>query len=188
MTALTEQPRTVYFIKPIGMNGPVKIGCSHSPDGRRSTLETWSPFPLEITAEIPGSLIVERRFHAYFMKQHKSREWFDWSPDLQRVIDAINSGTFDVETLPAPRAIRAGTHAKWSEESRLRASFGQRMWRTEKKSGFSAPITHYSADLEDSEQRGLLEAFFSAPHVHGRPIKAPWAEKKRAEWLGQVSA
>ena len=42
----------VYFIKPIGMDGPIKIGCSVSPDRRRETLEWWCPFPLEILAEI----------------------------------------------------------------------------------------------------------------------------------------
>jgi hypothetical protein len=32
----------VYFIKPIGLQGPIKIGCSKSPEGRHSTLESRS--------------------------------------------------------------------------------------------------------------------------------------------------
>jgi hypothetical protein len=102
VTTFTEKRRKVYFIRPVGMQGPVKIGCSKAPDGRRITLETWSPFPLEIVAEIDGCMDDERRFHSLFRHQHKSREWFDWSPELQSVIDAINCGTFDLSSLPTP--------------------------------------------------------------------------------------
>lgn len=69
----------VYFIKPIGFDGPIKIGCSISPDGRRDTLQTWCPFPLEIVAEIEGDTKLERRFHLMFDDTCKGREWFDWS-------------------------------------------------------------------------------------------------------------
>lgn len=34
----------VYFIKPIGMDGPIKIGCSDKPARRLITLAAWSPF------------------------------------------------------------------------------------------------------------------------------------------------
>src|SRR3546814_12747101 len=40
--------KRVYFIRPIGQAGPVKIGCSVGPNKRRPELETWSPVPLEI--------------------------------------------------------------------------------------------------------------------------------------------
>lgn len=108
MTLYTERPRTIYFIRPIGMRGPIKIGCSYSPDRRRSTLETWSPFPLEIVAEMPGCMDDERRLHSLFRAQHKSREWFDWTPELQRVVDAVAAGRFDLTSLadavPFPRS------------------------------------------------------------------------------------
>lgn len=92
----------VYFIKPVGLDGPIKIGCSVAPDSRRSTLETWSPFALEIVAEIEGGFALEARFHALFQETHQRREWFGTSRRLQAVIAAINAGTFNVETLPAP--------------------------------------------------------------------------------------
>jgi hypothetical protein len=101
--------RRVYFIRPIGMpQGPVKIGCSCWPDGRRQTLAAWAPYPLEIIAEIDGSLQIERRFHAKFADQHSHREWFTWSPELQTVIDSVAAGTFDIETLPPPKCVTKG--------------------------------------------------------------------------------
>lgn len=93
--------KRVYFIKPVGMDGPVKIGTSCSPDGRRKTLATWSPFPLEIVAEIEGGRDLERRFHVKFYPDCQGREWFKASDELTRVIEAINAGTFDVSELPS---------------------------------------------------------------------------------------
>ncbi len=92
--------KRVYFIKPIGMDGPVKIGSSYLPVKRLEGLSVWSPFPLEIIAEIDGDSSLERRFHAKFLNSFRSYEWFDITPEMQATVDAINSGFFDVETLP----------------------------------------------------------------------------------------
>src|SRR3546814_12248774 len=56
--------KRVYFIRPIGQAGPVKIGCSVGPNKRRHELEKWTPVPLEIVAEIDGGFDIERRYHA----------------------------------------------------------------------------------------------------------------------------
>lgn len=95
----------VYFIKPVGMEGPIKIGRSISPTGRLGSLATWSPFPLELVASIEDTWDsdLERRFHAFFLAQHVGREWFRASADLLETIAAINAGTFDIATLPKGR-------------------------------------------------------------------------------------
>jgi hypothetical protein len=95
----------VYFIKPIGFTGPVKIGCSQDVKRRRGQLARLCPFPLEIIAEIEGGRELERRFHALFALRHKQREWFDWSPDMARVVSEINAGTLDLDTLPPPQSL-----------------------------------------------------------------------------------
>lgn len=91
---------TVYFIKPIGMDGPVKIGHSRSPERRKEALEYWSPFPLEIVAECEGMGGMERRFHAMFAADHVHHEWFKVTPALQMVVDQIAGGSFDFDSLP----------------------------------------------------------------------------------------
>src|SRR3546814_4337127 len=116
--------KRVYFIRPIGQAGPVKIGCSVGPNKRRHELETWSPVPLEIVAEIDGGFDIERRFHAKFQDTHERREWFTWSQGLDDTITAINAGAFDVSTLPEPVQItqrivipvKTENHRKRSEE------------------------------------------------------------------------
>jgi hypothetical protein len=97
-----EGPKRVYFIKPVGMAGPIKIGCSCSPSNRTRSLETWSPFALEVMAEIEGDVLLERQFHAMFLHLHERREWFRPGADLLDVIAQINAGTFSVEVLPDP--------------------------------------------------------------------------------------
>ncbi len=104
--------RRVYFIKPVGMDGPIKIGCSESPARRRIALEAWSPFPLELVATIEGDCLLEQRFHAEFIADHERLEWFRITPRLLAVIGAINAGTFDIETLPRASGTIAGLKAR----------------------------------------------------------------------------
>lgn len=92
--------KRVYFIKPIGMDGPIKIGCSVSPEGRRASLEAWCPFPLEVMAEIEGSYDLEQRFHARFLHLHERLEWFAAGEDLLAAIADIRGGRFDIDSLP----------------------------------------------------------------------------------------
>ena len=94
---------SVYFIRPIGMAGPVKIGTSRSPDKRLTTLATWSPFPLEIVCSIEGGYRLEQQFHTKFFDLHINREWFRWTPELELTMQSIIAGTFDYASLPEGR-------------------------------------------------------------------------------------
>lgn len=124
----------VYFIRPIGMEGPIKVGCSFSPDGRRQTLDTWSPFALEVIATIEGGIDLERRFHALFVETHQRREWFGWSERLAATIAAINDGSFDVQSLPQPlyvahrgREGKGSRACEWSPARRFACAYSSRM-------------------------------------------------------------
>lgn len=153
--------RRVYFIKPVGMDGPIKVGCSHSPDGRRKTLETWSPFALEIIAEIEGGEDIERRFHALFYDTHQRGEWFDASAKMTAVVAAINGGSFDIEGLPQARRLpRRKSHRtytpEWRYESSLKARWRHRIkswpwWNEEFRSIIAdgQPLLAHKAALED---------------------------------------
>ncbi len=95
----------VYFIKPIGMDGPIKIGTSISPDGRRKTLAKWCPFPLEIVAELDGGVKLEGSFHNLFAELHIGHEWFRAAPELVATVEKIAAGTFDIDSLPEPSSL-----------------------------------------------------------------------------------
>lgn len=84
--------KLIYFIKPIGMDGPIKIGCSKSPIGRALALSHWSPFPLEVIVEAEGNFKLERHLHFIFRDHLKHSEWFHPCADLMAGIDRVKSG------------------------------------------------------------------------------------------------
>ncbi len=171
---------TVYFIKPIGMDGPIKIGCSATPDKRRNTLSTWSPFELEIVAQIAGDKFMERRFHAAFEKSHQRREWFTPTPELLATIEAINAGTFDVATLPEPIFV-ANRHVSskaWTPERREQQSLSLRVNHVHRTTGYWCK-DHRSnlIALGDKERIAAVHAYLADPAKHGKPTMQPWAIK-----------
>lgn len=90
----------VYFIRPVGCDGPVKIGCTLGPLGRLNDLMYWSPVDLEIVATLPGDRKLESRFQGLFADSHRRHEWFDATPELLAMIASIQDGTFADDHLP----------------------------------------------------------------------------------------
>ncbi len=78
--------KRVYFLRPVGQLGPVKIGCSVLPDLRLETLTTWSPVRLELICSVPGTHKDERTLHGMFAKHHVHGEWFGASKELLALI------------------------------------------------------------------------------------------------------
>lgn len=99
-------PRCVYFIKPVGALGPVKIGVSQTPQTRLATMQVCSPVDLELVALIEGGEDLERAFHAKFEAQHIRQEWFAASEDLTAVMQLVAAGAFDISSLPPPKLLR----------------------------------------------------------------------------------
>lgn len=114
----------VYFIRPVGQDGPVKIGWSRLPEDRLRALMVRSPFPLEIVARIEGDLRTEGGFHALFRDQHSHGEWFHASDELTNVIGQIAAGEFSCDGLPAPRRLYI---VKWTPQARRAASVFRRL-------------------------------------------------------------
>lgn len=103
--------KRVYFLKPIGMAGPIKIGCSQWPENRLKALDIWSPFPLELIVSVPGEHQEERRLHWRFRDSRSHGEWFFVSPDLLALIDHVrlNDSLPPLEAVPHDnRPPRAG--------------------------------------------------------------------------------
>jgi hypothetical protein len=182
MRTWTDKPKFVYFIRPIGMKGPVKIGNSMSPTGRRDTLATWCPFPLELVAQMPGDMDLERRLHAKHHASSIGREWFNWTPELQADIDAMVAGTLDVSALPErmPRD-RKPIHKRTAEWSRQQ-SYSLRTSHTQRRTGYRCPVEPWGmVRKNDLERIAVVESYLSDPAKHGVPIDAPWAAAKRGE-------
>lgn len=79
--------KRVYFLRPVGQVGPIKIGCSVFPEGRLDNFTLWSPQPLELIVSVPGTHANERALHGMFRKHHVHGEWFGASKQLLALID-----------------------------------------------------------------------------------------------------
>src|SRR3990167_3103415 len=83
----------IYFLKPTGMDGPIKIGCSTVPENRLRSLMAWSPVALEIMATVPdGDAQLEHNIHDCFMDCHSHSEWFHAVPRLLETIAKLRAG------------------------------------------------------------------------------------------------
>ncbi len=79
----------VYFFKPSGLDGPIKIGCSATPFDRMATFAAWSPFPLEMIGHVAGTSKDEFYLHRCFWSVRSHGEWFRSSPELRQAIERI---------------------------------------------------------------------------------------------------
>jgi len=82
----------IYFLRPVGLIGPVKIGSSWEPISRMRSLMALSPFPLEVITTAKGNRDMERKVHNCFADAHSHCEWFHPVPRLLAAIEKIKAG------------------------------------------------------------------------------------------------
>lgn len=134
----------IYFVRPVGSEGPVKIGYSALPARRLSALMTWSPYPLEIVVTIPGTPALERNIHDCLADLHTHREWFRSDPRLSRLMQDLRDGTPIEQALDLTarvRSIRAGKGGvgSWDDLSKQRMSVLARVRHACNRRGWSNP-------------------------------------------------
>lgn len=82
----------VYFIKPCGLYGPIKIGCSQAPTVRLESYMRWSPLPLELIVAIPGTPGLEANIHSCLSRSHSHLEWFHPTDEVCGLIAKLVAG------------------------------------------------------------------------------------------------
>lgn len=82
----------IYFIKPVGSVGPIKIGCSKFVGERLEAIALWSPTPLEVIYQEQGGHDLERNLHRCFADLHSHHEWFHPGERLLKAIQKLNAG------------------------------------------------------------------------------------------------
>ena len=87
-----RKPDQVYFLRPKGMVGPIRIGASCEPQKRLQSYNTCSPFPLELLLTIPGGWPLETNIHQVFASAHSHGEWFFATSELLKAIAEMQSG------------------------------------------------------------------------------------------------
>lgn len=83
--------KSVYFMRPIGCEGPIKIGCSKLAEKRLRSLEIWSPAKLELICAVPGCHNDENILHQMFGVDRLHGEWFRASPALLDLIEYVQA-------------------------------------------------------------------------------------------------
>lgn len=81
----------LYFIRPVGRAGPVKIGITLNPHQRLACHQTYSPVALEYAglAEIDGAAALERALHRQFADVRSHSDWFAGTEELYEAIGAV---------------------------------------------------------------------------------------------------
>lgn len=188
----------VYFIKPVGLDGPIKIGHSWCPANRLIDLGAWSPWPLELIGYVASPSEDERFLHRCFADCHSHREWFHSTPRLRETITQIlDAGTID--------AVRSGLIPLGSiRHTRVNTAIGTRRmscrmriyWALRRLDGRDAPYVYWRAPDEvgsimgrwsknyrtgaeaqdpSAEEMAILEAFIANPEAtatrHERTLK-----------------
>lgn len=82
----------IYFLRPVGKIGPIKIGFSSDPVGRLGSYMAWSPVALEVIVTTPGNRDLERTIHNCFADCHSHCEWFHPHQRLLTAIKDIKAG------------------------------------------------------------------------------------------------
>jgi len=73
---------SVYFVKPAGMPGPIKIGYAAHFGDRFRKLQAGSPIPLEAMRVVDGTAQTELALHRKFAAHRLHGEWFAPCADL----------------------------------------------------------------------------------------------------------
>lgn len=186
--------KLIYFIKPIGLDGPVKIGCSKQPEDRLLTLGVWSPLPLELIGVVPGTFNDEQFLHQCFSGNHSHREWFHSTPILQNTIKTIlNTGSVrSVRGHLIPQGkIRSinGNYAQ-SPNAKLRNSYNLRVVWAQKKLRSQGelnpwyPPSDIKLIMEEWQPKSAppsadkilrLDEYLKNPRVHS--VYPPWRDE-----------
>lgn len=90
--------KRVYFLRPAGKLGPIKIGCSESPKARARQIGSDRKEPIRLIADAPGTFTDEMRLHRQFADTRVEGEWFAATDELMAVIDHV----IDTGSLPPP--------------------------------------------------------------------------------------
>lgn len=90
----------IYFVRiKDDPQSPVKIGHSLDPIKRLNDLMVWSPRELFILGIVQGAVIHERAVQRCLKAHLSHKEWFHWTPEVEKTVNGIIDGTVCVLAL-----------------------------------------------------------------------------------------
>lgn len=178
----------VYFIRPVGMTGPTKIGFSIAPERRLMALSVWSPYPLEVAAKTPGSHRLERQFHNLLADHWTHHEWFRDDQQVTAVVEEVARGVFDFSRLDQTESLLREKHPRnLSDRTRRAMGLQIRLHWVGHAAGLQVPEAVAQAGRAISSLEGeafeaaasLITAYADDPLANGGKIGPyPWSREK----------
>lgn len=83
---------TVYFLKPVDLAGPIKIGISWDFDNRLRVIQCDSPVELEVLAKVDAQLKDENVLHRMFGDLNVRGSWYRPDERLLLLISKLREG------------------------------------------------------------------------------------------------
>lgn len=103
----------LYFIRANG--GPCKIGRSRDVETRFRMTQTHCWDDLKLLGSLPGQGPMEKVWHKAFRAYRVRGEWFEWSRQLKRAINAALAGNEWIAELDPPLQYRVRAEREWKE-------------------------------------------------------------------------
>lgn len=117
----------VYFIRPVGADGPIKIGFTTQFKKRWQGLQAGSPVALEVVAVIAGGADLEARLHAAVLEDRSHGEWFRPTERVRGLMLLAMAGSIDLDALPPPVRLQTPRTKGWSAQQRYGARLTHRL-------------------------------------------------------------
>jgi uncharacterized protein (DUF433 family)/transposase-like protein len=122
--------KRIYFIRAASGEGPIKIGCSESPEGRRRQLSSDLKIPLVILADAPGAFEEEGSLHRQFADARVKQEWFAPTEELLALVDIVATSG---ELPPSPEGDRVQDMARLYVAGQTLQQIGDRFGMTRER-------------------------------------------------------
>lgn len=155
----------IYFVEPVDLDGPIKIGFSQQAEARLGALSSASPIALRLIGALHASNDDEQFLHRCFADAHSHGEWFYATDLLRSTIEGIlqHGIQFARDTLIEKGPSKPWSYVPKSSEARakqaaaMRKSWAERNARKEQallalRDGVSACPEFYGERSKSPEQ------------------------------------
>lgn len=166
----------VYFIKPVGEAGPIKVGYSVYPPERLAAFQSWSPVELELIASVAGSLKLEAAIHSHFADYQIRGEWFEPVDALRKLAYQARDGLAIDHAFDLSGPVRRLNRRK-AKQNPVALSVGLYKRRVESARQFASTVAGRVVHVPDEVSEILRDA--GGYRKEYRPLTD--AEKSRLE-------
>lgn len=91
----------IYFIRPVGLPGPVKVGFTKRDAATRmKDMQCGSPLELEVWAFFPGDTSDEYAIHYHLIDSHSHGEWFFYTDKMENLVENLKNDINILQAMP----------------------------------------------------------------------------------------